>query len=75
MPIGPKGEIRPADVVGRAITVAKIAAGELKDSCTSTKGRQKVALAGGQAEAKKISEKERSNIAKTAAKLRWGMDK
>jgi hypothetical protein len=32
MPKGPKGERRPADVIGAAITVAKIATGEIEDN-------------------------------------------
>ena len=31
MPRGPNGERRPADVVGCAVTVAKIATGELEE--------------------------------------------
>ena len=31
MPRGPKGERRPADVVGCAVTVAKIATGEIEE--------------------------------------------
>jgi hypothetical protein len=31
MPKGPRGEKRPADVVGAAVMVAKIAAGEMED--------------------------------------------
>ena len=31
MPRGPKGEKRPADVIGAAVMVAKIATGEIKD--------------------------------------------
>ncbi len=31
MPRGPKGEKQPADVVGTAVTVAKIATGEIKE--------------------------------------------
>jgi hypothetical protein len=31
MPRGPKGERRPADVIGAAIMVAKIATGEIDD--------------------------------------------
>jgi hypothetical protein len=31
MPKGPKGEKRPADVIGAAVMVAKIATGEIKD--------------------------------------------
>ncbi len=33
MPKGPKGEKRPADVIGAAVTVAKIATGEVGDHC------------------------------------------
>ena len=32
MPRGPKGERRPADVVGAAVMVAKIATGEIEDT-------------------------------------------
>ena len=32
MPEGPKGERRPADVVGAAVMVAKIATGEIEDT-------------------------------------------
>jgi hypothetical protein len=32
MPRGPKGEKRPADVIGAAIMVAKIATGEIEDA-------------------------------------------
>ena len=31
MPKGPKGEKRPADVIGTAIKVARIATGEIED--------------------------------------------
>ncbi len=31
MPKGPKGEKRPADVIGTAIKIAKIATGEIED--------------------------------------------
>jgi hypothetical protein len=32
MPRGPKGEKRPADVIGAAIVIAKIATGEIEAS-------------------------------------------
>ena len=31
MPKGPKGEKRPADVIGAAVMVARIATGEIED--------------------------------------------
>lgn len=35
MPKGPKGERRPADVIGDAVMVGKIATGEIKDNSSS----------------------------------------
>ena len=32
VPKGPKGEKRPADVIGAAVTVARIATGEIADA-------------------------------------------
>lgn len=74
MPRGPKGEKRPADAIGAAIKVAQIATGEIEDELTED-GKNKAAQAlgrkGGQARAKKLSGKERSEIAKKAAAKRW----
>lgn len=74
MPKGPKGEKRPADVIGSAVMVAKIATGEIEDT-TPDDGKNKAAQAlgrlGGQARAKKLSKKRRTEIAKKAAKSRW----
>lgn len=39
MPIGPKGEKRPADVIGAAITVARIATGEIEETTTPDDGK------------------------------------
>lgn len=75
MPRGPKGEKRPADAVGAAVMVAKIATGEVEDEVTDD-GKNKAAQAlgrlGGKARAKKLSKKRRAEIAKAAAKKRWG---
>jgi hypothetical protein len=43
MPRGPKGEKRPADVIGNAIKVAKIATGEKVDEKTDD-GKDKAAV-------------------------------
>ena len=75
MPKGPKGEKRPADAIGAAVTVAKIATGEIADEITDdgkNKAAQELGRLGGQARAKKLSKKRRSEIAKTAAATRWG---
>jgi hypothetical protein len=74
MPRGPKGERRPADVVGNAILIAKIATGEAKDGVEED-GKDKAAQAlgrkGGKARAEKLTRAQRAEIAKKAAKARW----
>ncbi len=76
MPIGPKGEKRPADVIGNAVTVAKIATGEVEERFVS-EGKDQAAVElgrkGGKARAKKISKRRRSEIASKAARARWGV--
>jgi len=71
---GPEGEKRPADAIGAAVMVAKIATGETEEEYTDD-GKNKAAQAlgrlGGQARAKKLSKKRRAEIAKKAATTRW----
>lgn len=57
MPKGPKGEKHPANVIGAAVTVGKIATGQIEDKLLS--GRSKSGTAGGKARAKKLSAEER----------------
>jgi hypothetical protein len=72
MPKGPRGEKRPADAVGAAIMVAKIATGEIEDdsdelaSAAAQLGRK-----GGKARAEKMSPERRAEIARKAAQERW----
>jgi len=78
MPKGPKGEKRPADVIGNAVMIAKIATGEIEEKPpASTKNAAAVALGrmGGKARAAGMTAKKRSAIAKKAAKTRWGTTK
>lgn len=74
MPKGPKGEKRPADVIGAAVMVAKIATGEIEEKATND-GKDPAAVAlgkrGGKARAKKLTPEQRSEIAKKAARVRW----
>ncbi len=74
MPKGPKGEKRPADVIGAAVKVMKIATGEIEDDVDED-GKDKAAQAlgrkGGAARAAKLSKKRRAEIAKKAAVARW----
>ena len=73
MPKGPKGERRPGDVVGAAVTVAKIATGEIEEQTEDGKNAAAVALGrkGGRARAEKLTPKQRSAIARKAAAKRW----
>ena len=74
MPRGPKGEKRPADVIGAAVKVMQIATGEIEEELTDD-GKNKAAVElgrkGGQARAKKLSKKRRAEIARKAAQSRW----
>ncbi len=75
MPRGPKGEKRPADVIGAAVTIGKIATGDI-DDLTTDDGKNAAAVAlgrmGGAARAKGMTAKRRKEIASKAAKSRWG---
>jgi len=76
MPKGPQGEKRPADVIGAAVIVGRIATGEVVES-TSNKDLAAVSLGrrgglrGGKARAAKMTREKRVEIAKKAAKTRW----
>ena len=67
MPRGPRGEKRPADVIGAAIMVGRIATGEIKDTVGTTPRRAK----GGKVRAAKLTPEQRSEIARAAAAARW----
>ncbi len=75
MPRGPKGEKRPADVIGNAVKVMRIAVGDETDPPPADDGKNKAAQAlgklGGAARAKSINAKTRTAIAKKAAAARW----
>ncbi len=74
MPRGPKGEKRPADVVGAAVKVMQIATGEIEETTDDGKNKAAVELGrkGGKARAAKMTPEQRSEIARKAAQKRWG---
>jgi hypothetical protein len=75
MPRGPKGEKRPADVIGNAVRVMRIATGEIEEQTPSSEGveyARKGGLKGGKARAKALTPQRRREIAKEGAKKRWG---
>lgn len=75
MPKGPKGEKRPADVIGAAIMVAKLATGEIEETPPKDDGKDPAAKAlgakGGRARAKTMSPERRAEIARLAAQARY----
>jgi len=71
MPKGPRGERRPADVVGNAIKIARIATGEEQEDRGSTPNRAKGGRKGAKVRAKRLTPQQRSEIAQAAAAARW----
>lgn len=71
MPKGPNGEKRPADAIGCAVMVARIATGEQEDTGYVSKNRRKSGVAGAKARMESTDAKRRSEIATKAAQARW----
>ncbi len=75
MPKTPKGKKRPADVIGNAVRVMKIATGEIEESEQAEDGKNSAAAElgrkGGIARADILSRARRTAIARKAANLRW----
>jgi len=69
---GPQGQKRPADAIGCAVTVAKIATGEIEEELKEPSGKVRSGKAGSKARSEKLSQEARSAIAKKAAAARWG---
>lgn len=76
MPRGPKGETRPADEIGAAVKVMRIATGEDEDTVPPDIGKDPAAVSmgkrGGAARAAAMTPERRAEIAKKAAAKRWG---
>ena len=67
---GPNGERRPGDVVGCAVTVAKIATGETEEHLPE-QGKRNGGLAGGAKRAKALDPERRAEIARMGARAKW----
>ncbi len=78
MPIGPKGEKRPANPIEAGIMVARIAVGDIAEEYAEppnpAPNRSKGGKKGGKARAKSLTPEQRSEIAKQAAKARWSKE-
>ena len=72
MPKGPRGEKRPADAIGLAVLIGKIATGEIEDQreAASSAAAQLGSL-GGRARANALDPQRRRLIAQKAAAKRW----
>ncbi len=71
MPKGPRGEKRPADAIGRAVHIAKIATGEIDDERELSSAAAELGRKGGQKRAATMAPERRAEIARKAAKARW----
>ncbi len=72
MPRGPRGEKRPADVIGNAVKVMRIATGEEAEELDSAKSAAaELGRRGGKARAAKMTPARRVEIARKAAAKRW----
>ena len=72
MPKGPKGEKRPADVIGNAVKVMRIATGEEAEDIAPANAAATLGKLGGAARARNMTPERRAEIAKKAAAKRWG---
>jgi len=71
MPTGPRGEKRPADVIGNAVKVMRIARGEEGEKLPETSAAAEMRRKGGKARAAALSKRQRTMAAKKAAAGRW----
>ncbi len=75
MPKGPRGEKRPADAIGLAVMIGKIATGEIEDDRDDLKSdAAQLGSKGGKKRAENMTPERRSEIAKAGAAKRWSRD-
>jgi hypothetical protein len=73
MPRDPQGRKRPADVIGNAVHVMRIATAEIDDAVPKKAEKRAAAgIKGGRARAVALTPTERQKIARRAAAKRWG---
>ena len=74
MPTGPKGQKRPADVIGNAVRVMRIATGEEADDVVDDAkdpAAKALGAKGGRKRAENMTPERRAEIARQAAAKRW----
>jgi len=72
MPRGPQGQRRPAEAIGCAIMVGRLAIGEITEELKEPSGKVRSGKAGSKARAANLTQEERTPIANKAAARRWG---
>lgn len=76
MPKGPRGEKRPADAIGLAVMVGRIATGEIEDERDPIKtAAAELGSRGGKKRAENMAPERRAEIARKAAAKRWQIDR
>ena len=79
MPKGPQGQKRPADVIGNAVHVMRIATGEEEDKLPETSAAAEMGrrggLKGGKVRMQKLAKSGRVKLAKKAARARWDKER
>lgn len=72
MPKGPQGQRRPADAIGNAVHIARIAAGEIEETTLKQPAKRNSGFAGAKARVQNTTPEDRKAIAQKAAAARWG---
>jgi hypothetical protein len=78
MPTGPKGQKRPADVIGNAVRVMRIATGEEEEETPAddkNAAAKELGAKGGKKRAATLSPERRAEIARKAAQKRWAKNR
>ncbi len=71
MPKGPRGESRPADVIGNAVKIMRIATGEETEDLAPISPGAALGKLGGGARARNLTAERKGEIARQAAQKRW----
>jgi hypothetical protein len=75
MPKGPQGQKRPADAVGLAVLIGRIATGEAEDESEElASSAARLGSKGGKKRAENMTAERRREVAQAAAAKRWAKD-
>ena len=72
MATGPRGERRPADVIGCAVSVARLSVGDDTEALKTPSGRVRSGHAGSKARVENTTSERRQEIGRKASGARWG---